>query len=223
MIRDIVHNHNESKPGLMAIVECDLELSLGFQGRTETFDECMAVFKARVGMINAHRGHVGNHPGHSTDTFDRVTTEKGLSKADVKNLTLDEQKALKREIENIASEEYLDVLFIKQADEIRYGKLKTTLANAYLNPTSTEYGYPKTLPNALRLLKGYTLIGSIQRKNNNDDNKDGMAFVEQQQDWSDKHCFDCGKKGHQVSNCTVSKEEPRPVMSAWPCSRPALV
>ena len=30
MIRDITHNHNESKPGLMAIIECDLELSLGF-------------------------------------------------------------------------------------------------------------------------------------------------------------------------------------------------
>ena len=31
MIRVIDHNHDENKPGLMAINECDLELSLGFQ------------------------------------------------------------------------------------------------------------------------------------------------------------------------------------------------
>ena len=67
---------------------------------------------------------------------------------------LDDQEALKKEVEDAASEECLAVLFIKQADEIRYGKLKTTLANAYLNPTSTEYGYPTTLQNALCLLKG---------------------------------------------------------------------
>ena len=30
MIRDIAHNQDESKPGLMAIIECHLELSLGF-------------------------------------------------------------------------------------------------------------------------------------------------------------------------------------------------
>ena len=113
MIRDIVHNHDESKPGLMAIIEYDLELSLGFQGKTETCDEFMAVFKARVDTINAHRGHAGNHPGHSTDKFDCTTLEKGLSNADVNNLTPDEQKSLKKEIEDIASEEYLAVLFIK--------------------------------------------------------------------------------------------------------------
>ena len=56
MIRDIAHNHDKSKPGLMAIIQCDLELSLGFQGKEETCDECMAMFKARVDTINAHRG-----------------------------------------------------------------------------------------------------------------------------------------------------------------------
>ena len=35
-----------------------------------------------------------------------------------------------------------------------------------------------------------------------------MAFVEQQQGWLDKHCFSCGKKGHQVSDCkSLTKKE----------------
>ena len=47
MIRDIAHNHDENKPGLMAIIECDLELSLRFQDKTQTCDDFMTVFKAR--------------------------------------------------------------------------------------------------------------------------------------------------------------------------------
>ena len=168
----------------------------------------MAVFKARVDTINAHRGHAGRHSGHLIDTFDWIISEKGLTKSVVLKLPPDDQEALKKEIGAVVSEEYLAVLFIKQADEIRYGKLKTTLANAYLNLTLTEYRYPKTLQNSLRLLKGYTLIGNIQRQNNNNDNKAGVAFVEQQQDWSDKHSFGCGKKGHQISNCkSLTKKE----------------
>ena len=126
MIRDIAHNHNESKPGLMAIIECNLELSLSFEG------------KPRPVMIlwPCSRPHL-------VDTFDRIISWKGLTKSAVLKLPPDDQKALKKEIEDVASEEYLAVLFIKQADEIWYGELKTNLENAYLNPTSTEYGYPR--------------------------------------------------------------------------------
>ena len=134
MIRDIGRNHNESKPGIMAIIQCDLELSLSFQEKTKTCDDSMGVFKAPVDTINAHIGHAGRHPGHLIDTFDRIISEKGLTKAVVLKLPLDDQDALKKEIEAVASEEYLTFLFIfiKQADDIRYGKLKTALANAYI-------------------------------------------------------------------------------------------
>jgi hypothetical protein len=160
MIRDIAHNHDENKPGLMAIIECDLELSLGFQDKTQTCDDFMAVFKARVDTINAHRGKAGKHPGHLHDTFERIIFEKGVTMQAVVNWSEADQQALKEEVEAIANEEYLAVLFIKQADEFRYGELKTTLANAYLNPNSTDYGYPTTLQDALRLLKGYIRIRS---------------------------------------------------------------
>ena len=97
----------------------------------------MAVFKARVDTINVHRGHPGNHPGHLTDTFDRIISEEGLKKSAVLNFPSDEHKALKKAIQEVACEEYLAVLCIKQADKIWYGKLKTTLANGYFNPALT--------------------------------------------------------------------------------------
>ena len=56
MVHDIDHNHDESKLGLMAIIECDLELALGFQGKIEDCDNFMAMFKAQVDTINAHKG-----------------------------------------------------------------------------------------------------------------------------------------------------------------------
>ena len=214
MIRDIAHNHDENKPGLMAIIECDLDFSLGFQGKTKSCDDFMAVFKARVDTINAHKGHACSHPGHTTDTFDRIILEKGLTKADVKQLPDPEQKSLKKIIQDVACEEYFTVPFIKQADKVWYSELKTTLANGYSNPTSTECNYSKDLKNALRLLKGYTSIGSVQRHNNNNDNKNGMAFVKQQQDWSDKHCFECNRKGHQVSNCKSLTQKEKEAVSA---------
>ena len=151
-----MHNHDKSKLGCMVIIECDLELSLGFQGKTESCNDFMAVVKARVATINAHRVDAGRHPGHLQDTFDRIILERDPTMAMVLKWAPDDQDVLKnkKEIDAVASEEYLAVLFIKQADEVRYGKLKTTLANAYFNPTLTEYGYPATLQNVLRLLKG---------------------------------------------------------------------
>ena len=37
------------------------------------------------------------------------------------------------------------------------------------------------------------------QQNNNNDNKKGVTFV--QQDVSDKNCVGCGKKGHMLQNC----------------------
>ena len=110
-----------------------------------------------------------------------------------------DKKALNKEIQEIAREEYLDILFIKQADEVRFGELKTTLANGHLTPTTAECGYPKMLHGALCLLKGYMSIGNNRRQhnNNNNDNRNGVAFVENQ-DFFDRDCFSCGVKGHHI-------------------------
>ena len=73
----------------------------------------MAVFKARVDTINAHRGYAGPHPGHLKDMFDRIIVERGITMAGVLKLPSDDQVNLKNQIEALASEKYLAVLFIK--------------------------------------------------------------------------------------------------------------
>ena len=73
----------------------------------------MAVFKARVDTINAHRGHAGQHPGHLHDTFERTTSDRGLTMKIVATWSPEAQDVLKEEVEAAASEEYLAVLFIK--------------------------------------------------------------------------------------------------------------
>ena len=86
MISDMAHNHDESKLGLVAIIKCDLELALSFQGKTKDCDDFMAVLKARVDIINAYKGSSGRHPGHLRDTFDRITVEKGLLQSAITNM-----------------------------------------------------------------------------------------------------------------------------------------
>ena len=103
----------------------------------------MAIFKARIDMINAHRGHAGYHPGHLKYTFDRITVEKGLTIAGVLKLPPDDQDDLKNEIEAVVSEEYPAVLFIKQADEIRYGELKNNLGKCIFEPILDQTRIPQ--------------------------------------------------------------------------------
>ena len=75
MIQDIVHNHDKTKHGLMAIIESDMELYLGFQVPVEACDDYMVVFKARVDMKNSQRGRAGRHPGHFAERFSRIQEE----------------------------------------------------------------------------------------------------------------------------------------------------
>ena len=63
MIHDIAHNHDKSKLGLMAIIECDLELALGFQGDTKDCDDFMAVLKVRADTIRLTRDWQTSIPG----------------------------------------------------------------------------------------------------------------------------------------------------------------
>ena len=99
MIRDITHNHDETKLGLMAIIESDMELYLGFWGTNEPCDYYMAVFKARIDTINAHEGLAGKHPGHVNETFAWISEEQEPMKEKIKQLSSDEKPALQTEVQ----------------------------------------------------------------------------------------------------------------------------
>ena len=75
MIRDIAHNHGKTKHGLMAIIESDMELYLGFQVSVEACDNYMVMFKTRVDMKNSHKGRAGKYSGHFAERFSRIQEE----------------------------------------------------------------------------------------------------------------------------------------------------
>ena len=99
MIRDITHNHDETKLGLMALIEFDMELYLVYQSPTEPCDDDMALFKARVDTINAHDGLSGRYPGYSKEIFTHITEEKEISKETIRNTSPDDRKVLQTDVQ----------------------------------------------------------------------------------------------------------------------------
>jgi hypothetical protein len=66
-------------------------------------------------------------------------------------------------------------MLLRGADSIRYGALKTELANSM---TKGQDHYPKTIVKATRLLDNYRLNPRVQHAR--DDPGEGVAFVQDQ-------------------------------------------
>ena len=92
MIRNIAHNHDKNKLGLMVIIDSDMELYLGFQGPNEACDDYMAIYKARVDTINSHSDLAVKHPGHMSDTFTQMVNEQVFSKDNIRDIDSEEKK-----------------------------------------------------------------------------------------------------------------------------------
>jgi hypothetical protein len=102
-------------------------------------------------------------------------------------------------------------MLLRGANSIRYGPLKTELAN---DMTKGQDNYPKTMVEASRLLNDYKVATRAQRARN--DPGEGMAFVQDRgggrrggsgarvsaaRDPDDPNCWHCGKPGHQMRRC----------------------
>ena len=94
MIRDIAHNYDDTKLGIMSIAESNMELYLSFQGSNEPRDDYMAVFKAMIDTINAREGLIGKHPRNLNETSGWIMEEQKLRKDKIKNLSSDEKLVL---------------------------------------------------------------------------------------------------------------------------------
>eukprot|EP00957_Ditylum_brightwellii_P143809 10958224-Ditylum_brightwellii.AAC.1 len=62
MIRDVVHAHNDTTQGTMAIVASNMTLYTTFMSKAETTIAFCCTFQANVDTINAHGGCVDCHP-----------------------------------------------------------------------------------------------------------------------------------------------------------------
>ena len=70
-----------------------------FSSLAEPCDDYIAVFKARVDNINAHKGLAGKHPGHGDEMFARITEERELMTDIIKNMSSNDKKKLQMDVQ----------------------------------------------------------------------------------------------------------------------------
>ena len=62
MICDVVHVHDDTTQGTMAIVASDMTLYTTYMSKAETPAAFCCMFQANVDTINTHGGSAGRHP-----------------------------------------------------------------------------------------------------------------------------------------------------------------
>jgi len=114
----------------------------------------------------------------------------------------DELEMLRAEAMRTSCEEYLACLFVRVADQTRYGGLKARLDNEYL--TQKKSAYPKTMAGALKILQNFKAETNAGGKAAAAEAEAGVAFAQTklaQADKADVDCFGCGGKGHYGYEC----------------------
>ena len=129
MIHVMVHVHNDTTQGTMAIVASDMILYTTYMSKSETPASLCRKFQVNVDTINTHRGSAGRHRKLFDEHVARLISERGLDPDS------DDTKSLQKVIidaERGSCDEYLVYLFILVADGGRYQGLKQALDNQYL-------------------------------------------------------------------------------------------
>ena len=166
MIRDITNNMWESKQGVMAIVECAVEMNTTAQNPSETTGEYFGIFEAQRNTVNTHDRRAGYHEGIDVKAMIKIMDEKNKTTAEA-----DGDPVLKKEIKEEAmtasSEELLAFLFILLSDNGRYKGLKIELENDF---TMGQVNYLKTVAAANRLLTDYIATGKSTYSKQESDN-----------------------------------------------------
>jgi len=122
-------------------------------------------FQALVGVVETYGGAYGNEPG----LINVHLIEQGVAADQLANATPAQLERAKAD----CREAYLACMILRGADGIRYGPLKTELAN---DMTKGQDSYPKMMVEASRLLNNYKTRFRVQRAR--DDPGEGMAFVQ---------------------------------------------
>ena len=123
MLRDMAHNYDSTKDETMSIIESDMKLMMGFQGKTATVDELLCLFRSRVKTIIAHGGNLGHHLGQVLRVLKREKEKEGLDETAYLNLGTAKIIAFDMKGMKQANNEYLACLFMRQADAGRYRNL----------------------------------------------------------------------------------------------------
>ena len=207
LIRAHAHQHDEVKQGTMALVEHDLALYLNYQKGNEDIATFHKLFKARCDVIDTFGGRAGYHPAlylqHRKAILATKTPVPPATEVFLSQLTQAENNAA---LES-SCEEYKAALFIRIANERKYGVVEKNMDNMHL---FDQGAYPKTLEKARAYLENFQAEagGSRHIRQQGQVQEQGVAFM--QKDGKQLGpCHNCNKMGHLVRNCPDLNEEER--------------
>ena len=180
MLRDIAQSFDATKDATMSIVESDVRLYLGFQGKKASIDEYATLYRSRIDTIKAHGGEPGYHPAQQSRVLSRELKTRGMTDTEYAAMKGESKVAFDNEIIKLARGEYFACLFVRQTDAVRYGELKKTIINDYLRGGPD---CPKTLEAAIILFKNYQPTTTERQAQKQAVNTPGtseqVAFVQQ--------------------------------------------
>ena len=78
LLRGVVQSFDATKNETMAIVESDVKLYLGFQGKTASIDGYATLYRSRIDTIKVHEGEPGHHPAQDKRILEREMKARGL-------------------------------------------------------------------------------------------------------------------------------------------------
>jgi len=148
-----------------ALEQAKHKVSVYYQRHDVSNTDYVQFFQALVGVVETYGGAYGNEPG----LINAHLVGQGVAADQVDRATAAQLAAAKAD----CREAYLACMLLRGADSIRYGPLKTELAN---DMTKGQDNYPKTMVEAARLLNDYKV--SVRAQRARDDPGEGMAFVQ---------------------------------------------
>ena len=111
MIHDVLHAHNDTTQGTMAIVTSDMTLYTIFMSKAKTPVAFYCMFQANVDTINTHGGCASRHPQLFDVHVARLMSEHGLED----DSDTDDLKKVIADAERTSCDEYLACLLGSQA------------------------------------------------------------------------------------------------------------
>ena len=204
LIRGYCCDFGAGQQSTWALEQAKHKVSVYYQRHDTSNTDYVQFFQALVGVVETYGGAYGNEPG----LIEAHLIGQGVAGGWTDTATTAQLAAAKAD----CREAYLACMLLRGADSIRYGALKTELAN---DMTKGQDNYPKTMVEATRLLNDYKV--SVRAQRARDDPGEGMAFVQDRggarrgggggsrgsanRDPDDPNCWHCGKPGHVMRRC----------------------
>ena len=138
------------KNSTWALEQAKHKVSVYYQRHDTSNTDYIQFFQALVGVVEAYGGAYGNEPG----IIEAHLIGQGVARGRLDVATPDQVATAKAD----CREAYLACMLLRGADSIRYGALKTELAN---DMTKGQDNYPKTMVEAARLLNNYKVATHI--------------------------------------------------------------